>query len=254
MPRKSNPVMIPRDTRFEKCHSCIIGTTGSGKTWYAIFHSFLAPPKGFHKYSKMASIKERRVYFDTMAATHEDEYQKNLSRYAQAYPNGVGLCHTVEMFIEMWDADCKFIIFAPEGDENTSRYAMKVNKIVRLIRKHQVHQISKYREPCYLYFDEVSNLAPKHKESQVSFGFTRGRQVGIFCCAISQQPRLVARFIYDESRYKIFFGLSKEHWLTLKRNLNLDPTDELMDELWNKPFCHYLYDGFSWEKMRVTKD
>lgn len=251
---RKNAVMIPRNQKFEECHKTIVGTTGSGKSWFAIFHDFLAPPRNFHKYSKMASIRERRIYFDTMAATSEDDYQKNLSRYAKGYPESVGLCHTVDVFIEMWDSDIKFIIFAPEGDEDTARYRAKVNQIVRLIRKHQVHQTSRTREPCYLWFDEVSNLAPKHKESQVSFCFTRGRQVGIFSTAISQQPRLVARYIYDESKYKIFFGLSREHWETLHRNLHVDPGDEIMDELWKKPFLFYIYDGYDWTKGRVVKD
>jgi hypothetical protein len=188
--------MIPRPSEFEECHRTIIGTTGSGKTWHAIFHDFLAPPRYFRKFSKTVSIRERRIYFDTMAATHELNYQKNLNRYVKAYPGSVGLCHTVETFIDMWDAGCKFIIFAPEGDENTSRYRAKVNELVALIRRHQVHQTTRTREPVYIWFDEVSNLAPKQKESQVSFCFTRGRQVGIFSTAISQQPRLVARYIW----------------------------------------------------------
>jgi hypothetical protein len=251
---KKTAVMRPRDPRFEECHRTIVGTTGSGKTWFAMFHDFLAPPRNFHKYSKTISIKERRVYFDTMAATHERVYQKNLSRYSKGYPSSVAISHTIDTFIEMWDNNAKFLIFAPEGDEDTSRYRAKVNELVRLIRKHQVHQTSRTREPCYIWFDEVSNLAPKHKESQVSFCFTRGRQVGIFATAISQQPRLVARYIYDESRYKIFFGLSREHWQTLHRNLHVDPTEDIMDELWSKPFQFYIYDGYNWEKGKVIKD
>lgn len=251
---KKAALLIQRDSRYEECHRCIIGTTGSGKTWYGIFHDFLAPPPGFHKFSKVISIKERRVYFDTMAATHEYEYQKTLSRYAKAYPDSVGLCHTEDVFIEMWDNGIKFIILAPEGDESVARYRAKTNRIVAMLRKYQVHQNSRTREPVYIWFDEVSNLAPKHKESQVSFVFTRGRQVGIWGTAISQQPRLVARYIYDESRYKIFFGLSREHWQTLRKNLHIDPGDEIMDELWTVPYAHYLYDGYSWERQRIIKD
>ena len=251
---KKVSVMIPRDQRFEGVHRCIIGTTGSGKTWNAMFHDFLAPPRGFHKGSKTSSIKEHRVYFDTMAATHEYEYQQALNRYSRGYPNRVALCHTVDVFLELWDNGAKFIILAPEGDEDVSAYRDKVDEIVQIIRKHQVVQVSTKREPCYLYFDEVSNLSDKMKESQVSFVFTRGRQVGIFGIAISQQPRLVARFIYDESKFKTFFGLSREHWETLKKNTHIVPTEEIMNDLWTTPYQWYIYDGYNWERGRVIKD
>lgn len=253
MPQKT-ATMIPRDPRFEECHKSILGTTGSGKTWWAMFHDFMSPPRNFHKYSHMVSIKENRVYFDTMGAIHEANYQKALARYAKAYPKSVGVCSTEDVFIEMWDANIKFIVFTPEGDEPVSRYKGKVDKLVSLIRRHQVTQTTRTRTPVYLWFDEVSNLAPKHKESQVSFVFTRGRQVGIWGTAISQQPRLVARYIYDESRFKIFFGLSKEHWTSLRKNLSIDPGEEIMDNLWKTPYLLYVYDGYSWERGRVIKD
>ena len=246
--------LMMMDKRLTKCHSMIIGHTGSGKTMYAFMRAWLAPPGNYNKYSKVKGIKEKRIMFDTQNNSFDDEYAALIRRYSKAYPDAVGVCHEVDTFIEMWDYDegrVKFICFAPHSDEHVSVYREKVEEILRLIRKHQASQRSTEREDIYLYFDEISVLTDKQKESEVSYVYTRGRQMKMWACGISQQPRLVPRYCLDEAKYKIFYELTNEHWTVIQDTYRIKPSEETKEYLWNTPYSFVVYDGHEWSKGKI---
>jgi hypothetical protein len=236
----------PNPLKAKRKHVVVVGMTGTGKTWYAMFRYFFAQPEGWTKYSKVKYMKEVNVFFDTNNNIVVPEYIKMITHFSKFYPNDVAIAHTVDDFTKFFQEGLHHIIFSPLPTEPTSSYTDKVNQIVEMINNYQSTVPATTREQVFLYFDEISSLCPKHIESPISMCFTRGRVIGICCVAISQRPQMIARYVYDEAKYDIVFQLKIEHYNALRKSYGLEIPANVQMELERIPFNYYIYDGATW--------
>ena len=234
-------------------HEVIVGMTNSGKTWLAMFQSFFACPAGWTKYSRTQGIHWRHVFFDTNNCSADEEYLKQIRWWSNVYAQGqVAIVHNCEDFEQYWDNGTRWIIFAPHLTEGIESYKAKVYETVRLLRSYQASLKSRERWPVWLYFDEVSRLTSRVKESPISEVFTRGRIVQMWGIAISQRPQMVPRYCYDESGYVVFFKLRDEHWSALRgTTYQIKAPMEIIEELHRVKWLYYKYDGHNWIRGRV---
>lgn len=243
--------LYPREVNYDECHLVIIGFTGSGKSYKAVQMAF-APPAMYGKYSKMASIKYRTIFFDTSNIFHEENYQKLLAFYGGVYPKSIMRVHTPEMFGKAWDYGARWIIVSPRPTEPPQSYKVKVLEILRAVRNAQAAFKTSQRWPLYIYFDEISDLVPKMKENPVTFVFKRGRQLNMWGRAISQRPQMVNKILFNESKYKMFFFLTDDEWQGLRSGTyKIKPTLDTMEYLYENKYSYFIYDGHKWIKGKV---
>jgi len=75
----------------------------------------------------------------------------------------------------------------------------------------------------------------------------------MWACGISQQPRLVPRYCLDESKYKIFYQLTNEHWTVIQDTYRIKPPEDIKEYLWSTPYSFVIYDGHEWSKGKIVK-
>lgn len=231
----------------------IVGMAGSGKTWYAFEKFFFAVPKGWGPYSRASSLRECNVFFDTNNSSADPNTFEMIRAYTNVFNKDVIITHTVEEFTKAFEAGLHHIIVAPGLTESTESFKERVYEVTLLIQTYQASVPGKYREPCYLYYDEISALCPKMQESIVSQVYTRGRILKMLPIGISQRPQMVPRYCYDESSYDIVFKLRTEHYHALKRSYGMDCPVDVQAELANVKYLYYIYDGHTWTRGSVKE-
>ena len=242
---KTKRRMNEHNSLKRKCHTLILGHTGSGKTYYAMLGHFLSTHKTITQYSKVTMIGESNIFFDSNMAAYEPEYQRAI-RHSR-FP--VVMVTSYDEFTDAFQAGARWIIVEPDPGAPPSVWRTLVDDILHLVRMYQASIPPAQRHDTWLYFDEVSKISEKVKESEVSGVFTRGRAMRMYGIGISQRAPLVSRDLIDESNLVILYWIRPEQMAAMARSYAMTIPDDVKKHLATR-YAYATYDGKSWKKYQ----
>lgn len=184
-------------------HTCILGTTDSGKTWYAVW--LYLHLKGLRIFFNSAHEPIVHKYSQWEVKSGNELLQLFGSERAQT-GKLERICYTPVKNYEAELIDLQKILFAIGAQLN------KAGKRVRW---------------CWLFIDEAHLMGEKKGYDSFNTFFTGGLRYGVVTIAIAQRPALLSHTALTQSKIHVYFNMEQyEETYMEKYGFNYDEYHE----------------------------